>query len=564
MAQDVKLLGAFKQYPEFQRSLMVAQGWDIDWTYYFQSLEDREKDGNYTPTPEYCWKINIAKKSNEGKYGNALSQLCQKIKPGDLIVAYQGKKQCLGVCEIPTDFTFVHWEKDFQNNPINEYRNGLFPAKWIDWVNIQKTTHSTYVPPEVRTQGYGIQGIQDWNEVKWTQEDANKVKELWEDYKKKANFDPNAFPDEVKKILAEAKKTLSQRQKESYKSIWRNTPMIKNLTNLVTTAYNVILTGAPGTGKTHLAKRIANELTDNHPERIAVTQFHPSYDYTDFIEGLRPCYKANATDKTNADIGFELQKGIFMDFCDKAASDPNPDNNKYVFIIDEINRGEISKIFGEAFAAIDPGYRGKGKALPIKTQYANLHQTAKFQDSNFKNIFYVPENVYIIGTMNDIDRSVESFDFALRRRFAWYPVPAKGQEEAWAAEVLKDCKINNKLKEQAIKCMTALNKALHDDPEPKFADIYDIGPAYFRKLESYSNEPKPFDHLWTNHLEPVLNEYLREYPQDIQAAKMKILNEVCQNAQKEYEASNKAADNAPQPAPGNTAPETGVNQSEQN
>ena len=227
---------------------------------------------------------------------------------------------------------------------------------------------------------------------------------------------------------------------------------------------------------------------------IAVTQFHPSYDYTDFVEGLRPCYT-----NTN-EVAFELQKGIFLEFCDRAANDLE---QKYVFIIDEINRGDISKIFGELFAAIDPGYRGIQAALPIKTQYQNMHaKSPSFHNSNFQNFFYVPENVYIIGTMNDIDRSVESFDFALRRRFTWKEV----KPEDTADEILKNLQ-NDRLIQQAKEHMFRLNQAISE--QAGLSPAYHIGAAYFLKLTDYHNNDSPFDNLWNNHLEPLLREYLR-------------------------------------------------------
>ena len=159
---------------------------------------------------------------------------------------------------------------------------------------------------------------------------------------------------------------------------------------------------------------------------------------------------------------------------------------KYIFIIDEINRGEISKIFGELFFSIDPGYRGR--AGEISTQYANLHS-----DPNEK--FYVPENVYIIGTMNDIDRSVDSFDFAMRRRFRFVELKADERLEMLAS--LED----EALEAEAIKRMAALNKeiAAVDD----LNENYQIGASYFLKLRTLT-----FDQLWTDYLQPLLQEYV--------------------------------------------------------
>lgn len=160
---------------------------------------------------------------------------------------------------------------------------------------------------------------------------------------------------------------------------------------------------------------------------------------------------------------------------------------KYIFIIDEINRGEISKIFGELFFVIDPGYRGK--AGEISTQYSNLHS-----DPGEK--FYIPENVYIIGTMNDIDRSVDSFDFAMRRRFRFVELRADERLEMLASLE------NEELEAEAIRRMAALNKAIAEVED--LNENYQIGASYFLKLKTLD-----FDQLWTDYLQPLLQEYIQ-------------------------------------------------------
>jgi 5-methylcytosine-specific restriction endonuclease McrBC GTP-binding regulatory subunit McrB len=368
---------------------------------------------------------------------------------------------------------------------------------------------------------------------------------------------------------------------------------------------NLILTGAPGTGKTFLARQIAEELTKGADGHIGFVQFHPSYDYTDFVEGLRPTMP-----DANGNIGFERMDGVFKAFCKEAikgrgndtstkdnapieidvlydqlvkriktepvqlrmkkggltnilsvnekgnikwgkhnsvvrknimdaykeynstadlkdaktnktglkkyaggnisyywavlnylleekekqtlSSTQQQEETRFVFIIDEINRGELSKIFGELFFAIELGYRGiRGK---VKTQYQNLIE----KSDAFADGFYIPENVYIIGTMNDIDRSVESMDFAIRRRFAWKEIKAADTMDKMLAQ------LPDRIQFEAKRRMSALNEAI--DNIDSLGAAYHIGAAYFLKVNTYNGD---FDKLWDNHLQGLLHEYLR-------------------------------------------------------
>lgn len=311
-----------------------------------------------------------------------------------------------------------------------------------------------------------------------------------------------------------------------YVAIWKKVKFMdkkykttEKYVSLLKANKNLILTGAPGTGKTYLAKQIAAQLilskefeehtaTDDEKnkmkEQFDFVQFHPSYDYTDFVEGLRPI------DDVNGKIAFRREDGVFMRFCRKAletyskAADKET-APKYVFIIDEINRGELSKIFGELFFCIDPGYRGEvGK---VKTQYCNLWKDSDCFGGH--KAFFIPENVYIIGTMNDIDRSVESMDFAMRRRFAF--------KEIQASETMEMIRSNDNLREfypLIEERMKNLNLCILTIQG--FSSAYQIGAAYFLKLTNYLEEDKltekAWENLWSNHLQGLLFEYLRGLP----------------------------------------------------
>ena len=244
-------------------------------------------------------------------------------------------------------------------------------------------------------------------------------------------------------------------------------------------------------------------------------QFHPSYDYTDFVEGLRPYLNSgNGNDQDNSCnqgfvLGFRREDGIFKSLCKEAIRNPT---NKYVLIIDEINRGDISKIFGELFYSIDPDYRGE--INKVKTQYQNLVPPY----DEFTDGFYVPKNVYIIGTMNDIDRSVDSMDFALRRRFVFKEISAEDSKAMLNS-------LSDDVKEICLKKMDALNNKIYDVKNQDGIDglnsAYHIGAAYFLKIQNYIKKGETeslnhysgaFEKLWNNHLKGLLFEYLRGMP----------------------------------------------------
>ena len=305
-------------------------------------------------------------------------------------------------------------------------------------------------------------------------------------------------------------------------------------------AQQIILTGAPGTGKTYIAKNIAkekgtdltwkNKVNGKYP-KYEFVQFHPSYDYTDFVEGLRP------VEDENGEIKFKKVDGIFKKFCREVVNAKNKEG-KYFFIIDEINRADLSKVFGELMYCLESDKRGADNK--IQTQYANLptynpKTKSKYEpdtkdknksDTNedkynldvFADGFYIPENVYIIGTMNDIDRSVESMDFALRRRFIWKEIKVPEN----IAEVLQDMfKMEEGLKdkdtdfikdfaESIAKYIEFVNDKIK--ARPGLNEQYCISQGQFANIPSGDAETTAETYIkqvWDLRLRSLLYEYVR-------------------------------------------------------
>ena len=262
-----------------------------------------------------------------------------------------------------------------------------------------------------------------------------------------------------------------------------------------------------------------NNISSNAVSRPRLKQLYHVYDTLEKLESM-----SNITDGIKNVIGgcdptyyWGILRYILQNYDLMGHFTP------FVFIIDEINRGEASKIFGELFYAIDPGYRGK-KELPVKTQYQNLVP----KNDEFSEGFYVPDNVYILATMNDIDRSVESMDFAMRRRFTWVEVTPEDTKDMLE-------KMDKSLAKEAIDTMNRLNTAIANTDGLGVA--YSIGPAYFKKLEKNGGD---FIKLWEMNIEPLLREYLRGFrkPEEkMKEFKAEYFNtkEVSANQEQEYE-----------------------------
>jgi|LSQX01.1.fsa_nt_gb hypothetical protein len=459
----------------------------------------------------------------------------------------------------------------------------------------------------------GYQLFNKTNYINWTETGYN-IRAIWNDQKNDV-IALQLYVDVANKWIGE-KISLSDlglndgsMPNESLKKFYKNysdlllkssenSSIIEELVDKLEKSKNIILRGAPGTGKTYLARQVAASLIGiddsqvDESDQYGFVQFHPSYDYTDFVEGLRP-----VTSEDEEKVSFKLVHGIFKAFCNFAANSDIIDGTdnfedswemlvnkinendgdymmersnvpatlnsrnsikfktpvatkdtvyklyrgeetnlkyetyqsivldhlfkkydlkpfkegkrssnqkkKFVFVIDEINRGEISKIFGELFFSIDPGYRGKEK-YGVYTQYSNLH-------TDKKEKFFIPDNIYIIGTMNDIDRSVDSFDFAMRRRFRFIEIKAEDTTVMWQGQ-LEDSEIK-----EATNRLYSLNDQI--SVTDGLNTNYHIGPSYFLKLPELNYD---YEVLWEDYLKPLLEDYLRgSYEEQDKLDKMK-------------------------------------------
>jgi hypothetical protein len=265
----------------------------------------------------------------------------------------------------------------------------------------------------------------------------------------------------------------------------------------------LVLTGAPGTGKTYSVLKYVTHRVSANEAQSGFVQFHPSYDYADFIEGIRPF------DNGSGEMVFKKADGIFKAFC-RVAAKAN-ETEKHYFVIDEINRADLSKVFGEIMFCLEESYRGEENR--IQTQYHNLksydRNGEEIEDDVFSGGFYIPKNVILIGTMNDIDRSVESFDFALRRRFKWLNIHAETVMEEtikaiWSEEPFKQL---NQLFER----IAALNQEISENGGATMGldENYHIGPAYFKPKKGELDLEEYIKWIWDTRLESLLREYVR-------------------------------------------------------
>lgn len=372
---------------------------------------------------------------------HATWQFANEMKIGDIVFVKKGMHQIIGRGVVMSDY-------EYDNTRDDEYKN----IRQVDW------THNGEWPHPGQAVMKTLTDITSYT-----------------DYVEKLN---SLFEDETEEDAEDVEKTYPPYTKEDFLSeVFMPEEEYDKLSGILRIKKNIILQGAPGVGKTFVAKRIAFSMMGvKDVERVMMVQFHQSYSYEDFIMGFRP-----STD------GFELKRGAFYNFCKKAEIDGD---NDYFFIIDEINRGNLSKIFGELFMLIENDKRGVSLQL--------LYSDEKFS---------VPKNIYIIGMMNTADRSLAMLDYALRRGFAFFEIKPGFTTDGFREYRMS---LKNEKFDKLIACVESLNNVISNDES--LGDGFCIGHSYFCNLLPDTIDDQVLSGIVEYELIPLLKEYWFDEP----------------------------------------------------
>ena len=369
---------------------------------------------------------------------HATWQFAYEMKPGDVIFAKKGRSTVIGRGVVVSDYRFDDSRQDNKN------------VRGVRWTHKGEWQHPGQAAMKALTD---ITAYTDYVE------------------KLNALFESETIDDEEEPVVEYPVYTAEKFLEEVY----MDEESYRTLAALVRTKKNVILQGAPGVGKTFAAKRLAYSMMGvKDPNRVMMVQFHQSYSYEDFIMGFRP-----------TESGFELKRGVFYNFCKEAEIDSE---NDYFFIIDEINRGNLSKIFGELFMLIESDKRG----VELQLLYADEK-------------FSVPGNVYIIGMMNTADRSLAMLDYAFRRRFAFFEMKPGFDTDGFREYRMG---LASDKFDKLIHCVENLNGAIAADES--LGEGFCIGHSYFCNLKKATDQA--LSGIVEFELIPLLKEYWFDEP----------------------------------------------------
>ena len=430
------------KWNEFYNENVMAIGWEIG---------DLRK---YRTKQLINNRLKRFYKDDVNHFNDALClwQFTHEIQVGDIIFAKRGMNEIIGLGIVESDY-----EYDKSRGEYTSYRK-------VDW---KKKGSWRYGDKKNKLAMKTLTKITDYKEF---------VKDLIE-LVGEIEPEPPRYPFYTKKEFLEEVYV----SKEDYKTLVK---LLKNKKNL-------IVQGAPGVGKTFLAKRLAYSIMGvKDVDRVMMVQFHQSYSYEDFVEGYRPSKEH-----------FELRKGSFYQFCKKAEDD---DENDYFFIIDEINRGNLSKIFGELFMLIENDKRGEKNKIQLL-----------YSDE----LFYIPKNVHIIGLMNTADRSLAMIDYALRRRFAFFDL-----KPGFSSNGFNTYKsdIDYPIFDKIINVMEELNIAIKDDET--LGEGFRIGHSYFCNLNDEEDLDEKLNYIVEYEIIPLLKEYWFDEPDKVEEWSEKLRN----------------------------------------
>lgn len=418
-----------KYWDEFYEASIMAIGWDeIGNLSAFTSKTDMKT----------AMQNHIGSNSSFQNAAHATWQFANEMKPGDVVFVKKGKHEIIGRGIVRSDYEY---------DPNREYFKNVREMKW---------THNGSWPYPGQTAMKTLTDISNYN-----------------DYVETLN---RLFEDDTEDDNEEAVELKPYSREDFLREVYMDPVRYETLVNLVMRKKNVILQGAPGVGKTYAARRLAYSIMGvKDPKRVRMVQFHQSYSYEDFVMGYRPTEK-----------GFELRHGAFYKFCKEAETDSA--DVPYFFIIDEINRGNVSKIFGELFMLIEPDKR----EFSLQMLYADEK-------------FSVPSNVYIIGMMNTADRSLAIMDYALRRRFAFFTMQPGFDTEGFRAYQQE---LDNVKVDRLISCVKDLNVAISEDAS--LGSGFQIGHSFFCGLEDSMDQT--LLEIVEYELVPLLEEYWFDKP----------------------------------------------------